>query len=63
VQFRVITADDEVTLHGYGTAYKGSYEVLDNAVLVVHPKDGSHPTVRLSPAYWRQIIEPSESAH
>jgi hypothetical protein len=54
VQFSVITADDAET------SYEGTYQVLDNAVLVVHPDDKGQPTVRLSPAYWRQIIEPRE---
>jgi hypothetical protein len=52
VQFSVITADQAET------AYEGSYQVLDNAVLIVHPDDARLPTVRLSPAFWLQIIEP-----
>jgi hypothetical protein len=52
VQFSVITADDAET------SYEGTYQVLDNAVLVVHPDDESQPNIRLSPAFWRQIIEP-----
>jgi hypothetical protein len=40
------------------TPYEGSYQVLENAVLVVHPDDPSLPTVRLSPVFWLQIIEP-----
>jgi hypothetical protein len=52
VQFSVITADQAET------AYEGSYQVLDNAVLVVHPDDTRLPTVRLSPAFWLQITEP-----
>jgi hypothetical protein len=52
VKFSVITADQAVT------PYEGSYQVLENAVLVVHPDGPSLPTVRLSPAFWLQIIEP-----
>lgn len=52
MKFSVITADDAET------PYEGDYQVLDNAVLVVHPDDESQPTIRLSPAFWRQINEP-----
>jgi hypothetical protein len=52
VKFSVITADETET------PYEGHYQVLDNAVLVVHPNDESQPTIRLSPAFWRQISEP-----
>ena len=52
MQFSVITGDDAET------PYEGQYQVLDNAVLVVHPDDESQPTIRLSPAFWRQINEP-----
>jgi hypothetical protein len=52
MQFSVITADEAET------AYEGSYQVLDNGVLIVHPDDESLPTIRLSPAFWRQINEP-----
>jgi hypothetical protein len=52
MQFSVITADEAET------PYEGSYQVLDNGVLIVHPDDESLPTIRLSPAFWRQINEP-----
>jgi hypothetical protein len=52
VQFSVITAEDAET------TYEGTYKVLDNGVLHVDPDDESQPIIRLSPAYWRQIIEP-----
>jgi hypothetical protein len=52
MQFSVITADEAET------PYEGSYQVLDNGVLIVHPDDESQPTIRLSPAFWRQINEP-----
>ena len=52
MKFRVITADETET------PYEGSYPVLENAVLVVHPNDESQPTIRLSPAFWWQISEP-----
>jgi hypothetical protein len=54
VQFTVITADETETPHA------GSYKVLDNGVLLIHPNDESQPIIRLSPAYWRQINEPRE---
>jgi hypothetical protein len=52
VQFSVITADEAEI------PYEGSYQVLDNAVLVVQPDDESQPTIQLSPVFWRQINEP-----
>ena len=52
MKFSVITADETET------PYEGSYQVLENAVLVVHPDDESQPTIRLSPAFWWQISEP-----
>jgi hypothetical protein len=52
MQFSVITADEAET------PYQGSYQVLDNGVLIVHPDDENLPTIRLSPAFWRQINEP-----
>ena len=52
MKFSVITADETET------PYEGSYQVLENAVLVVHPNDESEPTIRLSPAFWWQISEP-----
>ena len=56
MQFSVITADDAET------HYEGTYQVLENAVLVVHPDDETQPTIRLSPAYWRQINEPRQDS-
>ena len=56
MQFSVITADDAEVY------YEGTYQVLENAVLVVHPDDESQPTIRLSPAYWRQINEPRKDS-
>ena len=52
MKFSVITAD------GTETPYEGHYQVLDNAELLVRPDDQSQPTIRLSPAFWRQISEP-----
>ena len=46
MQFTVITA-----------LMRAATKVLDNAVLLVRPDDESQPTVRLSPAFWRQINE------
>ena len=54
MQFSVITADDAET------PYEGTYTVLDNGVLVVHPDDDSQSVIRLSPAFWRQVNEPRE---
>jgi hypothetical protein len=52
VQFSVITADDAEP------PTTGRYWVEANGVLVVDPIDDSQPIIRLSLAFWRQVIEP-----
>jgi hypothetical protein len=40
-----------------GSFYDGTYTVLDNGVLVIHPDDPYRPITRMSPTFWRQIDE------
>jgi hypothetical protein len=56
MKFWVATKDDT-------KLYDGTYTVLDNGVLVIHPENELHPITRLSPMFWREISEIRAEAH
>jgi len=55
MRFSVITANEAETV------YDGTFKVEDSGMLTIIPDNEEEPTIRLSPAFWRQINEPRSS--
>jgi hypothetical protein len=50
-----------ITANETETVYDGTFRVEDSGMLTIIPDDEGEPTIRLSPAFWRQINEPRSS--
>ena len=50
-----------ITANETETVYDGTFRVEDSGMLTIIPDNEEEPTIRLSPAFWRQISEPRTS--